>query len=113
MTQRVQGWLTSTESARILHVFDQACNLINEDREILSIVTRKVGPGPFNLVTDNDICFAEHLTAQSPVAATPTELHLGDLTLRWDDAKLWNPTPDWKSMHRNALVSADKFVNYP
>lgn len=89
----------SSDSARILHIFHQACNLINEHNEILSIVTPEIGEGPFNLVMENEITFAEHLTAQSPVVKTLAELHLGDLTMCWDGAGVWNPTPDWKSMH--------------
>ncbi len=34
-------WLANSLRPRILHVFERACNLINERREVLSIVTRK------------------------------------------------------------------------
>ena len=45
MTSHVHNWLASSTSPQILHVFDSACNLINERREILSVVTQAVGAG--------------------------------------------------------------------
>ena len=46
----VNNWLANSRLPRILYVFDRACNLINEPREVLSIVTPQIGNGPFNLV---------------------------------------------------------------
>ena len=43
----VNAWLANTRSPRVLCLFDHACNLINERAEILSIVTQKIGNGPF------------------------------------------------------------------
>lgn len=99
MTHRVQNWLASSDSARILHVFDHACNLINERNETLSIVTQKIDEGPFNLVIGNEINFTDHLTAQSPVSKTLTALYLEDLTIHWGSARLWNSQPKWKMLH--------------
>lgn len=95
----VNGWLTNSRSPRILHVFDSACNLINERREVLSVVTPQIGNGPFNLVMEGDVCFSEHLSLESPVSVFPTQLHLGDLSIHTADAKLWSPRPDWEMLH--------------
>jgi len=46
----VNSWLANSRQLRILHIFDRACNLINERRKVLSIVTQQIGNGPFNLV---------------------------------------------------------------
>jgi len=99
LTLDVHAWLENSRHPRILHVFDHACNLINERREVLSIVTPQIGNGPFNLVVDKDILFSEHLTAESPVAVNDNELILGDLTINKTNASLWNPCPDWKVLH--------------
>ena len=56
-----RDWLANSRHPRILHVFDRACNLINERREILSIVTQQIGNGAFNLVVEDDVLFSEHL----------------------------------------------------
>jgi hypothetical protein len=43
----VNTWLKDSRHPRILHIFDSACNLINESREVLSIVTPQIGRGNF------------------------------------------------------------------
>jgi hypothetical protein len=100
-------WLTYSRYPRILHVFDLACNLINEHREVLSIVTQQIGNGPFNLVIENDVCFSEYLNIESPVTVARAQLHFGDLTINTADAKPWVPRPDWESLH----TQKNEFLN--
>lgn len=95
----VSDWLANSRHPRILHVFDHACNLINERREVLSIVTQEIGNGPFNLVIGHNILFSDHLSLQSQISISPTQLTLGDLTIHTDNAKLWSPHPDWEVLH--------------
>lgn len=35
-------WLAYSRYQHILHIFDRACNLINEPREVLSIITLQI-----------------------------------------------------------------------
>ncbi|MBI5825803.1 MAG: DUF2877 domain-containing protein [Chloroflexi bacterium] len=95
----VNNWLTNSRHPRILHVFDHACNLINECMEVLSIVTPQIGNGPFNLVMDTDIFFSEHLNLQSPVSITLNHLTLDNLIIHTQPATLWSPRPDWEILH--------------
>ncbi|HUF00372.1 MAG TPA: DUF2877 domain-containing protein [Anaerolineales bacterium] len=99
LADAVTDWLANSRHPRILHVFDRACNLINEHREVLSIVTPQIGNGPFNLVLEDDICFSDHLNLESPISISPAQIALGDLTLHTTDAKSWNPHPDWGMLH--------------
>jgi hypothetical protein len=92
----VNVWLVDSPHPRILHVFEHACNLINERREVLSIVTPQIGNGPFNLVIEDDVLFSDHLDLESPISVFPNQLNLGDLTLHTENAKLWSPRPDWE-----------------
>ena len=103
----VTDWLANSRHPRILHIFDQACNLVNEHREVLSVVTPQIGNGPFNLVIENNALFSEHLSLQSSVSFSTTQLDLGDLTIHIVDAKLWNPRPDWEVLHakRDEILS--------
>ncbi|MGD8404654.1 MAG: DUF2877 domain-containing protein [Anaerolineales bacterium] len=94
-----KAWLVNTRYPRILHVFDPACNLINEHREVFSIVGPQIGNGPFNIVLDEDICFSKYLRLESPVTLSHTHLYLGDLAINTADANLWNPWPDWERLH--------------
>ena len=84
----VNDWLISSHQPRILHVFDQACNLINEHKEVLSVVTPQIGNGPFNLVLEDEILFSNHLTAKSQVFILDNQLLIGDLIINMEDAAL-------------------------
>lgn len=95
----ISDWLVNSNQPRILHVFDHVCNLINERREVLSIVTPQIENGPFNLVVENDVLFSEHLHDQSTISIRANELTLGDLTIHTADGELWSPRPDWEALH--------------
>jgi hypothetical protein len=99
LTPAVSKWLTNSHYPRILHLFDHACNLINEHRDVLSIVTPQFGNGPFNLVIEDAVLFFDNLNLQSPVSNSPNHIILGDLTISIDNAKLWSPRPDWERLH--------------
>jgi len=104
-----RDWLANSRHPRILHVFDRACNLINERREILSIVTQQIGNGPFNLVVEDDVLFSEHLNlpAKRLISVFPNQLNLGDLIINTGNAKIWSPRPDWETLHarRNEILN--------
>lgn len=99
LTPDGNDWLMNSRQWRVLHVFDSACNLMNECREILSIVTPRIGNGPFNLVLEDDINFSEHLNLQSSVDVSPTKVILGDLNISMTNALSWSPRPDWEMLH--------------
>lgn len=94
-----KDWLANTRYPRILHVFGRACNLINDRREVLSIVTPQIGNGPFNLVSEDDVLFSKHLSLQSPISIFLNHLTLGNLTINTAAAKLWSPRPNWEVLH--------------
>ena len=98
-TQNVNDWLSNSRHPRILHVFDHACNLINERREVLSIVTPEIGNGPFNLVVEDEILFSEHLHIESSIGISDNQLTLADLTVDTNQAVLWHPRPTWEVLH--------------
>jgi len=95
----VNNWLENSHSPRILQVFDQACNLINERREVLSIVTPQIGNGPFNLVVEAHLLFSEHIDVESSVFMVGSQLKLSSLTIDLANAKLWDPRPEWELLH--------------
>jgi hypothetical protein len=107
LTPDVHKWLANSRHPRILHIFDHACNLINERREILSIVTPQIGNGPFNLVIEGDVYFSDHVTEQSLISIQANQLALEDLTIHLTDPKLWSARPDWERLHteRDEILS--------
>ena len=98
LTARVNNWLAYSQYPRILHVFDHVFNLINERGEVLSIVRRKIGNGPFNLVVEGRGLFSRALTVESPVSITGNQLRIGSLTVRTMGAEYWSPRPDWERL---------------
>lgn len=99
LTSAVNDWMANSHHPRVLHIFDRACNLINENGEILSIVTPEIGNGPFNLVVKTDILFTGHLSIESAVSVSADDITLGSLNIPTAEAKLWNAQPDWDLLH--------------
>jgi hypothetical protein len=108
-----RDWLANSRHPCILHIFDRACNLINEHREVLSIVTSQVGNGPFNLVVESEILFTETLNLNSPISSSPSHLTLGNLAVRTGDAELWSPRPNWERLHARKEDIANQLTKLP
>ena len=109
----VNDWLANSRHPRILHVFDHACNLINERREVLSIVRQRIGHGPFNLVIEDNVLFPDHINAQSPISIRANELNLGGLMISTTNAKLWFPCPDWETFYTRRDDILDQLTKLP
>lgn len=101
LTPAVNDWLVHSRPWRILHIFDQACNLISEDREILSIVTPQTGNGPFTLVIADTVVFTRYLDAESKVYIHDKRILLGDLTILLMGTQMWNSIPKWDELRNN------------
>lgn len=98
---RARDWLEQTRQARVLHVFEFACNLINREGEILALVTPEIGAGPFALVVDCQMPgFSNYITADTPITILADKLKLGQVTIRFDQARQWHPRPQWENVHR-------------
>lgn len=83
---------------RVLHVFDAACNLINENDQVISLVSSQIGDGPFNVVVPG-VNFSDYVTPADPVTRTPGNLMVGHLTVNILSARQWSPRPCWESLH--------------
>ena len=110
LTPNVSNWLTNSRQPRILHVFDRTCNLINEHRDVLSVVTPQIGKGPFNLVLEEDILFSEYLTIESSISIFDNQLTAGNLIIHTAEAKFWSPRPNWEKLqaHRDHILNQVK-----
>ena len=113
LTSDVNDWLENSHHPRILHIFDHACNLINERREVLSIVTPQIGNGLFTLVIEDDVLLSDHLNVQSPISIRANQLTLGDLTINTANAEIWNPRPDWERLRANRPVILNQISSLP
>lgn len=109
----VKHWLANTHHPRILHVFDHACNLINERGDVLSIVTPQIGNGPFNLVIRENILLSEHCDAESHVTINNNIIRLGNISVNTENAQLWDPRPHWESLHSNLDHICNQLLKLP
>ena len=104
VTSRVHRWLQNGRPARILHLFDGVCNLVDDRGDVISLVAPAVGPGPFTMVIEGD--FRRNLSCidlHQPVTVDKTNrsLSIGSLIISTDGASIWNAAPDWSRLqHR-------------
>lgn len=104
LTSAVSDWLSHSRHTRILHIFDRACNLINEHGDVLSIVAPEIGNGPFNLVIEDDLNFAEHCNVDSFILGQDRDLQIGNITIHLSEAKQWSARPDWEGISAKRAV---------
>jgi hypothetical protein len=90
------AWLQDPKPARVLHVFDNACNLLAEDGNVVSLVTPRVRQGPFNIVLA-PINLCDHVTDDTNVRIEQERICMGVLEIDLDTAQIWEPRFDWES----------------
>ncbi len=91
-----KAWLETSEFAYVLHVFEPVVNLVNAESRVLSLVTPRVGNGPFSLVVP-ETHFTDFIEAGSQIGSLKGLIQIGDLQVDYADAPLWAPVPDWSA----------------
>lgn len=105
LTSAVSDWLSHSRHPRILHIFDRACNLINEHADVLSIVAPEIGNGPFNLVIEDDLNFAAHCNVDSSILMQDANLQIDNIIIQLSEAKQWSARLDWEGISaKRALI---------
>jgi hypothetical protein len=94
-----QDWIAATTRARLLNVFDRACNLINQEGDILALVTTERGLTPFGMVVASaERAPFQNVAPTDPISLAPRCLTLGAIQISLDSASVWNPVPDWPAL---------------
>ena len=83
----------------MLHVFDNACNLIAEEGEVISLVTPWVGDGPFNIVLD-PINFCDYVVDDTTVRIEQERIRIGALEITLTPVQIWEPCFAWETFRR-------------
>lgn len=84
-------------SGRVFGVHRVACNLIDDDGQVITLLVPQVGDGPFGLVVDASF---DDLEVGYAVRADASQLLVGDLRIELDGASIWEPRPDWPRLRR-------------
>lgn len=95
-----RAWLRRGSPARVLHVFERACNLVDPQGEVLSVVTSEEDLNPVALAIDpiGVHKLTDWVAAKSAVRTSGGDLTLGDLTIVVEGALTWDPHPPWERM---------------
>src|SRR5574338_418172 len=101
LTDTVKMWLARSRRPRVLHVFEEACNLSNEMGQVISVVAPRIGRGPLHLVLEEPFRFPEVIEVDSQIRITTDRLTVGNLAVSTDDASTWEPRPNWEYLHDN------------
>lgn len=96
-------WLYDTQSARVLYSFERVVNLVNQDAQVLSLVSSAIGDGPFSLVLNE---FPAGASAESALLVFENGLWLDDWLIDAEEAPVWQPMPNWASLHAQPTLLA-------
>ena len=96
-------WLETSTAVSILHIFDRACNLVNERGELLSLVAPSLGAGPFAVVMGGDgdefsRIFTKQLSIHDPITFSADAITFPDLQIELKTAVYWQPIPAWRAV---------------
>lgn len=102
-TPQVIAWIKNGRPARILHLFDEVVNLVNDLGNVISLSTTAIGPGPFSLIMDDTFPTAISQISIEDKIETDSEnqsFTIGALQFATSQLPLWNPRPDWELLKR-------------
>jgi len=84
-------------TGRVLSVHGVACNLIDDERDVITLLTPSVPEGPFSITLDTSF---DSLVVGDPARAGADHLVVGNLEVGLDGATPWEPRPDWPRLRR-------------
>ncbi|MCL4266294.1 MAG: DUF2877 domain-containing protein [Anaerolineae bacterium] len=102
-------WLAGTRQAHILHLFDHACNLVNERGDVLSLVSEQIGAGPFHVVV-NEFVVGDSSPSDGDKSPTTNVVVFSDgvqeggWRLDMSQAVRWEPRVDWEGLRAHTAV---------
>jgi hypothetical protein len=102
---RAKTWLAETKQAHILYAFERVINIVNQESEVLTLASSRIGNGPFSLVLEPGD-FPSDIEASAAVLAFENGLWLGDWLIDAEDAELWNPMPNWETLRADQSTHA-------
>jgi len=113
ISRPVREWLYRLHegqyAARVLAVFERACDLITHDGDVVALVTPQIGNGPLNVVVSGAANLFAGVDPGAPVTLEleAERLWVGGLVIDLEGAAVWEPRPDWDALRARpaAIVS--------
>lgn len=104
--EQLRRWQTGRFDARVLAVFERACDLVAPDG-VVALVLPEIGNGPLSVVVDGAAGVFDGLEPGAPVMVEGMRLKVGELRIDLEEATVWEPRPDWKALrNRRAAIAA-------
>jgi hypothetical protein len=93
--------------ARVLAVFDRACNLVTPDSDVVTLVIPGIGDGPLNVVVDGASGLFAGVSTSAVAKLERDRLQVDGLWVDLEGAAVWEPRPDWDTLRarRTAIGS--------
>jgi len=82
-------------AARVLAVFEHACNLVTPDGHMVALVLPQIGDGPLNVVMYGRPGDFAAVEPGMPARLEGGRLQVGGLEVVLERAVVWEPRPDW------------------
>jgi hypothetical protein len=79
-------------AGRVLSIHRVACNLVDDERNVITLLSPAVGDGPFSITINTSF---NGIAVGDPARANENRLVVGELMVRLDGASTWEPSPDW------------------
>jgi len=96
-------------TGRVLSLHGTVCNLIDDDRDVITLLTPSVPRGPFSITVEASF---EGLAVGDRAQADAGQLLVGNLRLRLDRASIWEPCPDWPRLRMAGEAIASGFAAF-
>jgi hypothetical protein len=93
----------------VLSVHGVVCNLIDDERDVITLMAPPVPYGPFSITLDASF---DGLAVGDPTQADAVRLIVGDLAVDLDAAFIWEPRPDWSRLWVGREAIAAGFVAF-
>ena len=101
-------------AARVLAVFEHACNLVTPEGRVVALVLPQIGDGPLNIVVHGR---PGDFVAVEPGMSARLEgrrLRVGGLEIVLEGAVVWEPRPDWDRLRaRRGCITSRLSLIWP
>lgn len=96
-------------AGRVLSIHRLACNLVDDERNVITLLSPAVGNGPFSITVNTSF---NGIAVGDPARATENRLVVGELMVRLDGASTWEPSPDWPRLRTPRERIAANFLAF-
>jgi hypothetical protein len=88
-TKYCLNWIRNSNKASLLNQFPDALNIVNQDNQVVSIVSEKIGNSPFNLVINGDNSL--YTSEIEKLLIQKRKFFINEYFIEVKNAVVWNP----------------------